>query len=184
MIFEQLGIDGVWLLNSEQHYDYRGSFQEWFSFENIKENLGMDFTVAQANLSYSNKNALRGIHFSVANTGQAKLVTCVSGAILDVIVDLRPNSETFGKWISFELHSKTGTSILIGEKLGHGFLALEDNTAVSYLITSKYSPDLEYSINPLDPVLAISWPSINQIISEKDKFAPSLTELIQKKVLI
>ena len=97
-----LGIEGAWLAESPVWSDDRGFFREWFKSESIKQVVGRDFKVEQANISSSTKGTLRGIHYSLATKGQAKWVTCVSGLIKDVIVDIRPNSKTFGKWIEVE----------------------------------------------------------------------------------
>lgn len=180
MKYTKLEIDGVWIINSTIHHDVRGTFQEWFKYDDMKEFLDIDFKTAQANLSYSHKNTLRGLHFSTLKEGQAKIITCVSGSIYDVIVDLRPNSKTFGLCTSFNLESKSGNSILVSEGLGHGFISLEDNTAVSYLVSSKYSPENEHSINPLDQTLAIDWPSNTPIISQRDLAGYSFQEFLNK----
>ena len=180
MRFIPLGIDGAWRVESEVHLDFRGSFREWFKSEEVKKVTGMDFSVAQANVSTSGKGVIRGIHYSLAPQGQAKWVTCVSGRILDVIVDIRPSSETF-KYVEYvELKSTDANAILIGPGLGHGFIALEENSIVSYLLNSPYSPENEYEIRPKDIDLAINWPSdLTQIkefvLSEKDEGAPTLS---------
>lgn len=128
-------------------------------------------------MSKSHKGSLRGIHFSLSQTGQGKLVTCSSGAIWEVIVDLRSNSPTFKKWIGINLDASMGTSIVVSEGLGHGFLAIEENSIVTYLLTSPYSPLEEFGINPMDPELDIKWPKEDYILSKKDQEAPSLSAL-------
>ena len=140
--------------------------------------LGINpFNVSQANISISHKGVVRGIHYSLASEGQEKWITCVSGSIWDVIVDIRPSSPTFGKWVSVNLTAKSGNSILISSGLGHGFMALEDNTTVSYLLTSAYSPKDEYGIFPFDSVLGINWPLSEPILSDKDAQAKSFNQL-------
>jgi len=172
-----LGIEGLWLLTFPIHTDNRGFFREWFRASEIEQELGRKFETMQGNISSSDKGALRGIHFSLGLEGQGKLVTCVSGAIWDVVVDLRTNSPTFQNWIGTSLDSKKGEVLFISEGLGHGFQALEDNSAVTYLLTSPYSPDVEYELNPFDPDLGISWPLHNPILSRKDGQARSLQNL-------
>jgi len=94
-----LGIEGVWVAESPVWRDDRGFFREWFKAEDIKKVTGRNFSIEQANISVSSAGTLRGIHYSIAPRGQAKWITCVSGSIKDVIVDIRPDSQTFGKWI-------------------------------------------------------------------------------------
>jgi len=174
-----MGIEGAWLAESPVWSDERGFFREWFKTENVKKKEVHNFNVEQANISSSVKGALRGIHYSLAEKGQAKWVTCVSGLIKDIIVDIRPNSKTFGKWIEFELSGTSGNSVLIGDGLGHGFVSLAEASIVAYLVSSPFSPTEEYEINPLDSAIGINWGlSIKELkISNKDKNAPTLEEL-------
>ena len=173
-----LSIDGVWLAESPVWSDERGLFREWFKSEDVKAAAGKDFGIEQANISLSTVGTLRGIHYSIAPRGQAKWITCVSGSIQDVIVDIRPESKTFGQWIDVELMGDSGKAVLICEGLGHGFLALEDNTAVAYLVSTPFSPTDEFEINPLDEKIGIKWKmDLNSLkISEKDSIAPTLAE--------
>jgi dTDP-4-dehydrorhamnose 3,5-epimerase len=173
-----LGIEGVWLAESPVWSDDRGFFREWFKSEDIKNETGRDFGIEQANISLSSRGTLRGIHYSVAPRGQAKWITCVAGSIKDVIVDIRPDSKSFGQWIEVDLRGDSGKAVLISEGLGHGFLAFEDNTAVAYLVSTPFSPTHEYEINPLDEKIAINWGmEISELkISDKDKNAPTLSE--------
>jgi dTDP-4-dehydrorhamnose 3,5-epimerase len=172
-----LGIEGAWLVESRVFNDDRGLFREWFKSETVQKITGRKFEIEQANISRSSRGTLRGIHYSTAPRGQAKWVTCVAGSIQDVVVDIRPNSSTFGKWIDVELREESGKSIFISEGLGHGFLALEDKTAVAYLVSTAFSPEKEFEINPLDPSIGIKWGvELNGLkISEKDRMAPTLS---------
>ena len=174
MHIEEMGINGAWLAKSTIHRDSRGSFREWFKADEISQITGRNFEVQQANISISNKGVIRGIHYSLAVVGQAKWVTCVSGSIWDVVVDIRPNSPTFKEWVGVQLDAKHGNAIFLSENLGHAFIALEENTVVSYLLKSKYSSEQEFEINPLDPELAIPWPYTFPILSQKDAEAPTL----------
>ena len=174
MKFEKLAIEGAWLARSAFHRDERGSFREWFKAEEIRDATSREFAVSQSNISISQKGVLRGIHYSLALQGQAKWVTCVTGTIWDVIVDIRPSSPTFKKWIGVELSGKSGDEIFISEGLGHGFISLEDNSCVAYLLTTPYSPTEEFEIDPLDPELAIAWPLPERWMSSKDSAAPTL----------
>ena len=173
-----LGIEGAWLAESPVWSDDRGFFREWFKSEDIKAATGRDFGVEQANVSLSSAGTLRGIHYSVAPRGQAKWITCVTGSIQDVIVDIRPDSKTFGQWVVVELKGDSGKAVFISEGLGHGFLSLEDNTAVAYLVSTPFSPNDEFEINPLDEKLGIKWGmQLSSLkISGKDKIAPTLAE--------
>lgn len=173
-----LGIEGSWLAHSPLMSDNRGYFREWFKVSDVQKSTGRRFIPEQANISQSSRGTVRGIHYSLALGGQAKWVTCVTGSIRDLIVDIRPNSKTFGEWIDFELTSESGNAILIGEGLGHAFVSLEEKTTVAYLVSSPYSPGDEFVINPLDSKIGIDWGMdiSDLIISDKDKFAPTLLE--------
>ena len=173
-----LGIEGAWLAESQVWSDERGFFREWFKAEDVKSVTGRDFGIEQANISLSSLGTLRGIHYSIAPRGQAKWITCVSGSIKDVIVDIRPKSKTYGQWIEVELTGNSGKAVFISEGLGHAFLALENNTAVAYLVSTPYSQEYELAINPLDDFLKIDWgmESSKLRISEKDLNAPNFLE--------
>ena len=177
MKIEELAIEGLWLITSPVHQDNRGFFREWFKSSEIESKIGRKFDVQQANISSSSIDVIRGIHYSLGENGQGKLVTCVSGSIWDVVVDLRSESPTFKQWVGVALDSKNGQALLVSEGLGHGFVSLEDNSLVAYLVTSPYSPSEEHGVNPLDPDLSISWPTENPKISIKDKNAQSLSTL-------
>lgn len=171
-----LSIEGLWLFESPSHGDDRGYFREWFKAPLIQEKLGREFQVSQTNLSRSKKGVVRGIHFSTASKGQAKWVTCANGRLWDVVVDIRPNSPTFKRWEAVELRADEGKSVFISEGLGHAFLSLEDDTVISYLLTTPYSPKDEFAINPKDEEIAIAWPDMPLVFSEKDQSAPTLKE--------
>jgi len=173
-----LAIDGAWVAESPLWSDDRGFFREWFKSEDVKAATGREFGIEQANISLSSAGTLRGIHYSIALRGQAKWITCVSGSIQDVVVDLRTDSKSFGQWIDVELKGDSGKAVLISEGLGHGFLALEDNTAVAYLVSTPFSPTDEFEINPLEEKIGIKWGmDLSSLkISGKDKIAPTLAE--------
>jgi dTDP-4-dehydrorhamnose 3,5-epimerase len=180
-----LGIEGVWLAESSVWSDDRGFFREWFKSADIKNATGRDFGIEQANISLSSRGTLRGIHYSIAPRGQAKWITCVTGSIKDVIVDIRPGSKTFGQWVEVELSGGSGQSVFISEGLGHGFVSLEENTAVAYLVSTPFSPKDEFEINPLDEKIGIIWGMqySDLKISDKDQAAPTLAErLLQGKL--
>ena len=173
-----LGIEGAWLAESPVWSDERGFFREWFKAEDVKSATGRDFGIEQANISLSSLGTLRGIHYSIAPRGQAKWITCVAGSIKDIIVDIRPASQTFGNWIEVELNGDSRKAVFISEGLGHGFIAHADNTAVAYLVSTPFSPSDEFDINPLDKEIGIKWGmDLSELkISEKDKNAPTLAE--------
>ena len=175
-----LGIEGVWLAKSPVWSDGRGSFSEWFKSKSVVEKTKLNFSVEQANFSESKRGVVRGIHYSLASTGQAKWVTCLTGSIKDVVLDIRISSKTYGKYITIDLVGGDGRAVLIGTGLGHGFVSLVDGTIVSYLVTTPFSPTEEFEINPLDPEIGIDWGlSANELIlSAKDSVAPCLS--IQK----
>jgi dTDP-4-dehydrorhamnose 3,5-epimerase len=171
-----LGIEGAWLAESPIWKDDRGLFREWFKSVDIKDAIGRNFEIEQANISLSSAGTLRGIHYSIAPGGQAKWITCVLGSIKDVIVDVRPDSKSFGQWIEVELSGDSGKAVFISEGLGHAFLALEDISAVAYLVSTPFSPTDEFEINPLDPEIGIEWGASPEDlkISSKDLNAPTL----------
>jgi dTDP-4-dehydrorhamnose 3,5-epimerase len=183
-----LGIEGAWLAESQVWPDERGFFREWFKHNDILEMTGLDFSVKQANFSVSNEGVVRGIHYSLAPEGQSKLVTCVSGAVIDVIVDIRPDSPTFKQVEYVALTPDNGFSVLIQSGLGHGFVSLENNSGVSYLLSSPYSPEFELDISPIDNELNILWgektnKELEFIYSEKDLGAPTLQNRFEKRQL-
>ena len=183
MKVRNLGIEGLWLLTLPVSKDTRGYFREWFKAIEIEQQIGRKFETLQANISSSNLGVLRGMHFSLGPERQDKLVTCVSGAIWDVVVDLRKDSPTFRKWVGTSLSYKKGDVLFISSGLAHGFQSLENNTVVTYLTTSTYCPDVEYELNPFDPEIAISWPLKKSILSKRDSQAPSLKDLHQAGLL-
>jgi dTDP-4-dehydrorhamnose 3,5-epimerase len=133
----------------------------------------------QANFSTSKRNAIRGIHYSLASNGQSKWVICAFGKVKDVIVDLRLNSPTFKKHIEIDLEANSGDVLCLAEGLGHAFLAISDLSAITYLTSTPYAPEFEFSINPLDAELSIDW-GINQksmIFSKRDVEAPSFKDM-------
>jgi dTDP-4-dehydrorhamnose 3,5-epimerase len=180
-----LGIDGAWVAESPVWSDERGFFREWFKSEEVLAATGINFSIQQANISQSQHGVIRGIHYSLAPRGQAKWITCVSGSIQDVIVDIRPDSKTFGQWVDVELKGDSGQAVFISEGLGHGFLALEDNTAVAYLVSTPFSPTDEFEINPLDEKIGINWGmELDSLkISNKDKIAPTLAARLNQNLL-
>jgi len=181
--YRELSVPGAWEITPKQFGDPRGVFLEWFKAEKFEEALGHPLDLQQANLSVSSAGVLRGIHFADTPPGQAKYVTCPKGAVLDVVVDIRVGSPTFGQWDSVLLDDTDRRAIYLGEGLGHAFMALEDDSTVMYLCSTGYSPGREHGIHPLDTEVGIDWPTtardgspLTPLLSDKDLAAPTLTE--------
>ncbi len=174
MHIRQLDFDGVFEITPKVFSDNRGYFFEGYQQDAISDATGFDFNVAQMNISQSKLGTVRGIHYAKNPPGQAKFVRCLSGKVWDVIVDLRPDSPSFGKWVSVELSAEEHNAVLIPNGFGHGFQALTQESTVVYLCSTKFNPSAEYGINPLDEELKITWPLEITELSEKDKAAPSL----------
>ncbi|WIM87612.1 dTDP-4-dehydrorhamnose 3,5-epimerase [Candidatus Mycobacterium wuenschmannii] len=172
-----LDISGAWEITPAVHPDSRGLFFEWLTDRAFTEFAGHRFDVRQANCSVSSAGVLRGLHFAQLPPSQAKYVTCVSGSVFDVVVDIRMGSPTFGRWDAVVLDEGSHNSVYISEGLAHGFLALQDNSTVMYLCSTEYNPQREHTISPTDPALAIDWPRGHKlVISNRDAAAPSLDE--------
>lgn len=181
MGFSKTEIEGVYLFEPKVFEDERGSFHESFRGDRTLEETGFDFEVSQVNTSVSNRGVLRGIHFKKYPPGQAKFVSAHQGSIIDIAIDLRKNSPTFGNHQAFELSAENNKSLLLGYGIGHAFLSLEDNTKVSYLCDSVFEPEIEFAINPL--AASIDWQSLGKpfgidefVVSKKDDQAVSLEE--------
>ena len=183
MKIRELGIEGAWEITPQLHGDPRGLFTEWYRFDHLAAEVGHPLRLAQANLSVSAAGVVRGIHFADVPPGQAKYVTCVRGAVLDVIVDLRVGSPTFGQWEGVRLDDTDRRAVYLSEGLGHGFCALTDDATLTYLCSEAYSPTGEHGVHPLDPDLAIEWPASAPQLSAKDESAPSLAEAIASGLL-
>jgi dTDP-4-dehydrorhamnose 3,5-epimerase len=180
---DALTIEGAYAFTPSVHGDDRGSFHEWFR-QDLLDRTGHAFELAQANCSVSGKGALRGVHFADVPPGQAKYVTCVRGAILDVVADIRVGSPTFGRHEGVRLDSANRRCLYIAEGLGHAFMALTDDTMVVYLCSTPYTPEREHAVHPLDPELGIVWPDeVRPVLSARDAAAPSLAEA-QKEGLL
>nr|WP_062136372.1 dTDP-4-dehydrorhamnose 3,5-epimerase [Demequina aestuarii] len=178
-----MDVPGAWHVRTRHFDDARGTFLEWHKSAALEEVLGRPFPVAQGNCSVSGAGVLRGIHYADVPPGQAKYVTCVRGAVLDVVVDLRIGSATFGRWDAVALDDTGRGAVLISEGLGHAFVAFEDHSTVMYLCSTPFAPDREHGVNPLDPELAIDWPTsgrdgsaLSLELSDKDRVAPSLSD--------
>jgi dTDP-4-dehydrorhamnose 3,5-epimerase len=172
---EPLGIEGAWVFEPTIYADSRGSFREAFRGAEFLESVGYEFDLRQANCSVSRGGVIRGIHFTDVPPGQAKYVMCVSGAIVDVVVDVRTGSPAFGRWEMVRLDDQAGRALFLAEGLGHGFMAVSDQATVLYLCSTPYAPGIEHGVDPLDPAIGIQWPEHDEVIlSAKDAAAPTL----------
>jgi dTDP-4-dehydrorhamnose 3,5-epimerase len=157
--------------------DARGFFCETYNAERFAE-AGIDLVFVQDNHSYSAAaGVLRGLHYQLPPRAQDKLVRVVRGAILDVAVDIRRGSPTFGKWVALEITAEKGNQILVPKGFAHGFVTLVDHTEVIYKVTDFYSPDHDRSIRFDDPAIGIDWPLASSLVlSQKDRAAPALDD--------
>lgn len=190
MGWNPLPIEGAWQVKPETFADARGSFRELFTQTEFEAATGHPFHLAQANTSISRAGVVRGIHFAPTWPSQAKYVTCLRGAIIDYVVDLRVGSPTFGKFTSVTLEANEPGGVYISEGLGHAFIALADDTTVTYLCSTVYAPQREFGIVPTDPQIGIDWPKWTQageklemILSEKDAAAPTLAAAREQGLL-
>jgi len=171
-----LSIAGAWEITPKLFGDPRGLFAEWYRFDLLAEAVGHPLDLRQGNLSVSAAGVVRGIHFADVPPGQAKYVTCSRGAVLDVIVDIRVGSPTFGRWEGVRLDDENRKAVYLAEGLGHGFCALTDDATLTYLCSATYNPGHEHGIHPLDPELGIEWPADVPQLSDRDAKSPSFAE--------
>jgi dTDP-4-dehydrorhamnose 3,5-epimerase len=176
MKIRSLTIEGAYEVTPQQHGDPRGLFLEWYRADRLAEAVGHPLGLAQANMSVSARGVVRGIHFADVPPGQAKYVTCPRGAVLDVIVDVRVGSPTYGRWEAVRLDDVDRRAVYLAEGLGHGFCALTDDATLTYLCSTGYNPAAEHTVHPLDPDLAIDWPADAPTLSARDDAAPSFAQ--------
>jgi dTDP-4-dehydrorhamnose 3,5-epimerase len=168
-------LEGLILLEATTFRDERGFLAETYREDRIRE-LGIDCEFVQDNQSRSLRGTLRGIHFQTS-PGQAKLVRCARGQILDVVVDLRRKSPSFGRWEGHELSDANQRQLFVPVGFGHGFCVFSDEADVCYRLSSYYDPATEAGIAWDDPDVGIEWPAINRLISDRDRQAPRLAEV-------
>jgi dTDP-4-dehydrorhamnose 3,5-epimerase len=180
MEFKERIIKDVFEISLDPHTDDRGFFMRTFD-STLFGKVGLSFNWVQENHSLSlKKGTIRGLHFQFPPYCETKMIRCINGGILDVFVDIRNNSETFGKWDSIELTSQNNKMVLIPRGFAHGFCTLSENTEIVYKVDNFYSREHEGGIIWNDIDLAIKWPSYNPILSEKDKLNMSLHDFITK----
>jgi len=177
MKIEQTKIRDLWIVKPDVFQDARGYFFESYNWDKFR-NLGIHHTFIQDNESRSMKNVLRGLHFQKPPFAQGKLVRVMKGAVLDVAVDIRKNSPTYGQWDSIELTASNKWMYWVPPGFAHGFLTLEDETVFFYKCTNVYSRESEGAIRWNDPDLKINWGIEEPSLSDKDKVAPLFKDLV------
>ena len=173
--FTPTAIPEVILIEPKRFEDNRGFFIEMYNKREFAE-VGINEDFVQDNFSFSHKGVIRGLHFSTKPHETVKLVRCSKGEIMDVAVDVRPNSQTFGKWVSEILSNENNKMFIIPRGFATGFCVLSESAEVSYKVTDYYFPESEVGIIYNDPDLAIEWGVENPVLSEKDKKLPSLKD--------
>ena len=171
-------IEGVYLIEPKLFKDDRGVFFESFNKEIFQKNIAFNINFVQDNQSLSSKGVLRGLHFQKPPHAQAKLVSVVKGCVLDVVLDLRKDSKTFGKYVMEKLSEYNNHQLFIPEGMAHGFLTIEDNTIFSYKCSDFYHKESEDSILWNDSTLNIKWPNSKPILSEKDENAKKFSSFV------
>ncbi|MFY1688955.1 dTDP-4-dehydrorhamnose 3,5-epimerase family protein [Plantactinospora sp. WMMB782] len=174
----ELPISGAWEFLPQQFSDDRGRLLVWYDAAVFADALGFELAVAQVNQSVSRRGVVRGVHWADVPIGQAKYVSCPRGAVLDMVVDLRVGSPTFGRHEVTRLDAVDNRAVYLPEGVGHAFVALEEESVVSYLCSARYAPARERIVHVRDPELALPWPAdVDPILSERDADAPGLAEL-------
>jgi dTDP-4-dehydrorhamnose 3,5-epimerase len=180
MIFTETKLAGAFIIDLERREDSRGYFARAFCQHEFEEH-GLKPVIAQANLGFNRyKGTVRGMHFQFPPAAETKLVRCTRGAILDVIVDLRPESPTFLDHAGVELSVDNGRALYVPERFAHSYQVLEDATETSYQVGEFYTPSAEGGLSPFDPGLGLSWPLPVTEISEKDANWAPLSEVLDE----
>jgi dTDP-4-dehydrorhamnose 3,5-epimerase len=172
MIFTETPLKGAWLVDLDKREDDRGFFARTFCAQEFEDH-GLKPVIAQANLSYNHKaGTMRGLHYQAPPAAETKLVRCTAGAILDVIVDIRPGSPTFRQHVAVELTAGNRRALYVPEMFAHGYLTLTDGAEVVYSVGEFYTPGAEGGYRWDDPALGIDWPVAVAVISDKDAAWP------------
>jgi len=175
MEVRELAVPGAFEFTPRVFPDQRGLFVCPFEEEPFLKAVGHPLRLGQTNHSRSRRGVVRGLHFADVPPGQAKYVYCPQGTLLDVVVDIRVGSPTFGTWDAVRLDPVDFRAVYVPEGLGHAVMALEDDSVLMYLCSTGYDPGREHGIDPLDPDLGLPWPAdIEPVLSDKDRAAPSL----------
>lgn len=174
MHFEQTPLAGAWVIHVDRHADERGFFGRTYCEREFAEH-GLCTHWVQCNVSFNHRRGtLRGMHFQREPHGEEKLVRCTAGALLDVIVDVRPDSPTYRQHVAVELTAENRTQLYIPRGMAHGFLTLADNTEVFYQMGNFFNADAACGFHYADPVLGIAWPEPVQVISDRDRDYPGI----------
>lgn len=179
-------IHGVHEFTPTSFPDHRGLFAAPFQEAAFVEAVGHPLRLAQTNHSVSARDVIRGVHFADVPPGQGKYVYCPRGSMIDVVVDVRVGSPTFGRWTALRLDSTEYRALYLAEGLGHAFVALEDDTVMTYLCSTPFTPSAEHGISPLDPELGLPWAEHlggEPVLSDKDRVAPTLAEAAEAGLL-
>jgi dTDP-4-dehydrorhamnose 3,5-epimerase len=177
MIFTETSLKGAFTIDIERREDSRGFFARAFCQKEFKAH-GLNPTIAQANVASNiRRGTLRGMHFQFPPSAETKLVRCTRGAILDIIVDLRPESPTYLKHVAVELNEDNQRALYVPERFAHGYQALADNTDTSYQVGEFYAPEAESGLMYDDPRLGLTWPLPISVVSEKDQKFRLLEEI-------
>jgi dTDP-4-dehydrorhamnose 3,5-epimerase len=178
MIFTETKLAGAFIIDLERREDSRGYFARAFCQHEFEEHA-LKPVIAQANIGFNRyKGTLRGMHFQFPPAAETKLVRCTRGAILDIIVDLRPESPTFLEHVEVKLSAENGRALYVPERFAHSYQVLEDTTETSYQVGEFYTPSAEGGLSPFDPDLGLSWPLPVTDISDKDADWPPLSEVL------
>jgi dTDP-4-dehydrorhamnose 3,5-epimerase len=173
MKFTETGLEGAWIVDVEPLSDDRGFFGRTWCAKEFAEH-GMVADIAQCNLSFNHrKGTLRGLHYQVAPAAEAKFVRCTAGAVHDVIVDVRPGSDTYLQWIGVDLTAENRRALYVPPMFAHGYLTLTDGAEVMYQVSEFYTPGAERGARFDDPAFGIEWPVAIDVLSEKDAGWPS-----------
>ena len=169
MRFFETKIKDCYRVELEKRGDERGFFARLFCSKEF-EGIGHDFKLKQANDSFSaDRGTLRGMHYQVGNSSETKIIRCLKGSIYDVVIDLRPESKSYLAWDGFHLDELNRSMIVVPKGCAHGFLTMEKNTEVFYLVDAVYTPEDEDGIRWNDPTFKIEWPMVPKVISSKDQ---------------
>lgn len=175
MIFTETKLKGAFIIDIERVEDERGYFGRAWCKE-VFDKHGLESNAVQANISYNKKaGTLRGMHYQNDPFAETKTVRCTAGAVFDVIIDLRPESETYAQWLGVILSDKNSRMLYVPGGFAHGYLTLEDDTSIHYMVTEYYTPSAESGVRFDDPAFAIQWPIVPTVVSVKDLAHPAFT---------
>lgn len=179
MIFTKTDLPGLYVIEPEKFEDIRGYFVRTYCVEQFTKH-GLDPEISQCSLSYNkSRGTVRGLHYQTAPYEEVKVVRCLRGRVFDVAVDIRADSPTRGKYLSFELSDDNGKALYIPKGFAHGFMSLDDDTLILYQMSAPYNQQSARTIRYNDPQINISWPAVEHItISDKDKNAPLWREIV------